>query len=859
MINPNSSRVNIDSQLSYSQTINSSSRLWPEHYEHLRNEGFLPHQIQTLEDLGVRSLTKTEAAQLNLQYWNREHKEWDSSSGIYFPFTDTFGQLRCDNPPVIGGKSAKYLTPRKLSRSAPSNMAAFIPEGCKAVTEGVKDALSGWLHGGIITGAIAGIGQYKTLVQNSQQIIIFDADGWTNACVFVNLFNAGKWVNGKIVLVPKIKGEPKAGLCEYFKAGYSQQDYQKLLSSALQPEEFLQQLPLHWQDLSDAKLDKCIRAALKLAAKHLDPIQCDRLLDRIKKLTNLSLKSLKSKLEDYRTKLSSNTKSVLLKNYRLIEEALGTDIKLNLLRNELEYKEERLHSGRNRLFIATTLDTEISESDALAILGKLGEANSYHPVKDWLESIYQKFGELPIQLLEQPATLLLGTSNPLYDTYLRNQMVAAVARIYEPGCKVDYATILQGPQGIGKSRFWKILAGSEWFDDTVGSDLEDKDELAKLSQCWFQELGELDRVTSRKEASVVKAFLSRQADRYRAPYDRSVEPHPRRCVIVGSVNPNEFLVDDTGNRRFQIISIQGPIDLAKVEELRTQLWCAALSRYKRGDSWILSAEEEKIAAQENQSYEVTDIWTEAVRELLASKHALGKGHGSVILKAGLAYCVPHKLLEELGRPIGQQNQQDKRRLAKILRQLEWEPSDNPVRLPGFADPVRAWCHKNYKAFDEGATESHSIQLIDSATVTAQNTSVQGVLEVSNGCNSSSIEKIDKNQKLVTRSSAEQNESETGSYPEISTEDCYTVTPFQSANNISTLEGNGIRNDTSMTTTTMLFKEGDRVALRPSEQEWQCLDGKEGTVAACSNGLYRVRLKTGAWTNWLKPEEMMRLS
>jgi hypothetical protein len=36
----------------------------------------------------------------------------------------------------------------------------------------------------------------------------------------------------------KIKGTPKAGLCEYFKAGNTAEDYQKLIDSAKKPEDF---------------------------------------------------------------------------------------------------------------------------------------------------------------------------------------------------------------------------------------------------------------------------------------------------------------------------------------------------------------------------------------------------------------------------------------------------------------------------------------------------------------------------------------------------------------------------------------------------------------------------------------------
>ena len=68
------------------------------------------------------------------------------------------------------------------------------------------------------------------------------------------------------------------------------------------------------------------------------------------------------------------------------------------------------------------------------------------------------------------------------------------------------------------------------------------------------EWSEIDGITSRKHAGVVKAFLSRSTDLLRVPYGKAVEEWPRRGIIVGSTNKESgLLIDDTGNRRFHII------------------------------------------------------------------------------------------------------------------------------------------------------------------------------------------------------------------------------------------------------------------------------------------------------------------
>ena len=237
------------------------SALQPEHIEHLTSEGFTAAQIKTFEDKwGVRSLSEAEALEKGLSVRNQDSGESKSSSGLWHPFDKGFGQLRCDNPPVRDGKPVKYLTP------AGADSKAWIPyPDCKVFTEGWKDAAAGTLHGQLSTGALAGVSHYKTLPKGRGGTILFDRDGWTNPQVFTNLYNAGQWIGGSIQLVPEIEGEPKAGLCEYFKAGHTAADYQALIKGAFRPDEFLNEMPKRWGGLELEKLNACVQALFKLA------------------------------------------------------------------------------------------------------------------------------------------------------------------------------------------------------------------------------------------------------------------------------------------------------------------------------------------------------------------------------------------------------------------------------------------------------------------------------------------------------------------------------------------------------------------------------------------------------------------
>jgi hypothetical protein len=265
----------------------------PEHIEHLYNEGFSFSQIALWVKQGLRSLTQEQAEQAGFKVKDG-NDEWVSGSGLYFPFIGNFGQLRLDIPiERKKGSTAKYLTPLGAKTQA------RIPSGCKVVTEGAKDAVAGSLRGGIPTSAIAGISHYrKALKQNAGYTVLFDADGWINPSVFWNLFHAGKWLNGKVQLIPEIEGYPKAGLCEYFKVGNTAEDYKKLIDSARKPEALLLEWGKHFGNIPETKLSLAVRIALGLAAQYLDEVQQDILVSNIKTVCDkISSKTLTKELK----------------------------------------------------------------------------------------------------------------------------------------------------------------------------------------------------------------------------------------------------------------------------------------------------------------------------------------------------------------------------------------------------------------------------------------------------------------------------------------------------------------------------------------------------------------------------------
>ena len=214
--------------------------------------------------------------------------------------------------------------------------------------------------------------------------------------------------------------------------------------------------------------------------------------------------------------------------------------------------------------------------------------HSFNPIIDHLESL--KWDGIP--RIANVLTHFFGVERNAYsEEVMKMHMLAAIQRLYNPGCKYDIMLCLVGGQGTGKSTFFNYLAmRDEWFTDGL-SRLDDKKVYEVLQGHWIIEMAEMDAVASAKSIEETKAFISRQKDNYRIPYERRSEDRLRQCVFCGTSNDMAFLpLDRTGNRRFAPVKTNP--DKAEVriyeneKESRqyiTQMWAEAMEIYREGN------------------------------------------------------------------------------------------------------------------------------------------------------------------------------------------------------------------------------------------------------------------------------------
>jgi predicted P-loop ATPase len=214
---------------------------------------------------------------------------------------------------------------------------------------------------------------------------------------------------------------------------------------------------------------------------------------------------------------------------------------------------------------------------------------------------------------------------------------------------------------------------------------------------WIVEIAELDAI-GRAEVSRIKAFLTRTVDRYRPPYERYVVDVPRQCVFAGSVNPDTYLRDETGNRRFWPLRC-GRIDLDALRRDRDQLWAEAVARYRQGAIWWLD-DPELIAmakAEQDQRYQ-SDAWDGLIdRWLTHERRRVNRGYvgyddwrDEEIERASPVadVSVGEILQQAIGIEPGRWTRGDQMRVTAYLKARGWQRFQ--ARVGTRTDDLREW-------------------------------------------------------------------------------------------------------------------------------------------------------------------------
>lgn len=276
-------------------------------------------------------------------------------------------------------------------------------------------------------------------------------------------------------------------------------------------------------------------------------------------------------------------------------------------------------------------------------------AHTRNECQEWLDSLRWD-GTPRLHLL-----IPIGFSteaNAYTEAVGRCWLISMVARAIDPGCKVDTMPVFEGSQGLRKSTALEALVGKRWFAEASESPTS-KDFFQALGGKLLVEIGEMDAF-SRSEVHTIKRVISCKVDRYRAPYGRRAEDHPRMCVFAGTTNKDDWNRDETGARRFWPITA-GEVDVEWILRQREQLFAEAVVLYRdRTPWWDVPAAD---AAREQEARRQEDAWEPLVEEWLVGKWETTAGD---VLEGALK-VTPDKWDKSL-----------QMRAASVLRVLGWK-------------------------------------------------------------------------------------------------------------------------------------------------------------------------------------------
>lgn len=306
----------------------------------------------------------------------------------------------------------------------------------------------------------------------------------------------------------------------------------------------------------------------------------------------------------------------------ILSELYGNRVRWNELGNYIELDGEKFEDG-NQFYLSLGTEHGLKASRELAkdTLVMVAKQNSYHPIRDYLDEVAKKHTDYSdVESAKAMLHAMLEVFG-ITDDWERETAIkcflGAVARVNDPGAKVDLMLVLKSPQGYGKSTLINTLAGCGYVD--IAGDPGNKDGLMEMHSGWIIEIAEVEKFTRTKEAFHTKSIITRRTDIFRPPYGAEPKEFKRQFIFIGTTNEDDLFLDPTGNRRYIVANVAKEVDFKDVETQRDEFWACLVHLYRAGYQWWLTKEETQSQSERNQFTVVTDSRIELIEAYVSNK------------------------------------------------------------------------------------------------------------------------------------------------------------------------------------------------------------------------------------------------
>ena len=361
------------------------------------------------------------------------------------------------------------------------------------------------------------------------------------------------------------------------------------------------------------------------------------------------------------------------------------DLRRNELTGAIEYTDStgktRILQGNDLDLMTVKLSCEngvfIPEQRVKAAIQYAATRNMYCPIRRYLDhcAAHAK----PHEEWDRIGEVFLGNKHKIATTAMQRMMIGAVARAYNPGCSMSWLPILVGAQGVGKSMFSRSLVPTDLFSE-ITTPLETlMKEQYRLHVAWLLELPEIDNYFNTRNIENFKNLVTTRVDEVRFPYASLPSKLPRRFVLIGTTNRNQFLVDSTGNRRFVPLEIGAGFQIPwnQLTKERDSLWAAAVAAFRAGEGYEFNSGEIAAISDYIQEFGDPDPWMDKVAAYVSIRSEVSAAE------------VLSNALELDPRS---QSRREGRRVADVLQAMGWRRLVTSRKDPttGKSKSVRIW-------------------------------------------------------------------------------------------------------------------------------------------------------------------------